>query len=115
MERPWTDDAVGSAEDDATWVMPPFPTWYRGREAIREFISAHVLAARGIGRRYIPTRANGQPAMAIYHRADAGPVFQAVGLQVLTVDESIWQIAQVTTFVKPELLSRFGLAAELPE
>ena len=106
---------VALLKDDATWIMPPLPTWYRGREAIHAFIATHLLGAHGVGRRYIPTGANGQPAMAIYHRPEAGGAYQAVGLQVLTVDESAGQIAQVTTFMKPELFSRFGLAAELAE
>jgi len=108
---------IALLKDDATWIMPPLPTWYRGREAIHAFVATLLLApsARGIGRRYIPTRANGQPAMAIYHQPAAGEVYQAVGLQVLTVDESAWHIAQVTTFMKPELFSRFGLAIELSE
>jgi RNA polymerase sigma-70 factor (ECF subfamily) len=108
---------IALLKDDAMWIMPPLPAWYRGREAIHAFIVTQVLAAsaRGVGRRYIPTRANGQPAMAIYHRSQASEACQAVGLQVLTVDESAWQIAQVTTFMKPELFSRFGLAVELSE
>ena len=106
---------VALLKDDATWLMPPLPTWYRGREAIRSFIATRLLAAHGVGRRYIPTRANGQPAMAIYHGSEASNAYQAVGLQVLTVDEPAWQIAQVTTFMKPELFPRFGLAAELFE
>jgi RNA polymerase sigma-70 factor (ECF subfamily) len=108
---------IALLKDDATWIMPPLPTWYQGREAIHAFVATLLLApsARGVGRRYIPTRANGQPAMAIYHQPEAGDVYQAVGLQVLTVDESAWQIAQVTTFMKPELFSRFGLANELSE
>jgi len=106
---------IALLKDDATWVMPPLPTWYRGREAIQAFIATGLLAAPGIRRRYLPTRANGQPAMAIYHGSEASNAYQAVGLQVLTVDGSVWQIAQVTTFLKPELFSRFDLAAELLE
>jgi RNA polymerase sigma-70 factor, ECF subfamily len=106
---------IALLKDDATWVMPPLATWYRGREAIHAFIVTRLLAARGVRGRYIATRANGQPAMAIYHRSDTNEVYQAVGLQVLTVDESVWQIAQVSTFMKPELFSRFDLAVELSE
>jgi RNA polymerase sigma-70 factor, ECF subfamily len=106
---------IALLKDDATWIMPPLPTWYRGREAIHAFIATRLLAARGVRRRYIPARANGQPAMAIYHRSDGGEAYRAVGLQVLTIEESVWQIAQVTTFLKPELFSRFALAVELPE
>ena len=53
--------------------------------------------------------------MATYHRPKTGDAYQAFGLQVLTIDESTWQIAEITNFLKPELFSRFGLAAELSE
>jgi len=104
-------------KEDAAWIMPPLPTWYQGREAVHAFITTRVLAAsaRGVRRRHVPTRANGQPAMAIYHRPKASKVYQAFGLQVLTVDESVWQIVQITNFLKPELFPRFGLASELSE
>ena len=108
---------IALLKDDVAWIMPPLPTWYRGREAIRAFISARVLSARarGVRSRHVPTRANGQPAMATYHRPKAGDAYQPFGLQVLTVDESTWQIAEITNFLKPELFSRFGLASELSE
>ena len=35
--------------DDVACIMPPLPTWFRGREAIRAFISARVLPARARG------------------------------------------------------------------
>jgi len=91
---------IALLRDDVAWIMPPLPTWYRGREAIRAFMSARVLSARarGVRSRHVPTRANGQPAMATYHRPKAGDAYQASGLQVLTVDESTWQLARSLTF-----------------
>ena len=108
---------IALLRDDVAWTMPPLPTWYRGREAMRAFISAHVFPARarGVRSRHVLTRANGQPAMATYHRPKAGDAYQAFGLQVLTLDESTWQIAEITNFLKPELFFRFGLASEFGE
>jgi hypothetical protein len=44
---------------DATFSMPPYRTWYRGRDVIAAFAADSV-------RRYIPLRANGQAANAAY-------------------------------------------------
>jgi RNA polymerase sigma-70 factor (ECF subfamily) len=103
-------------KEDATWIMPPLPTWYQGREAILAF-AARVHTAHGIDARsrYIATRANGQPAMAVYHWSEDRKAYQAFGLHVLTIDESVWQIATIVNFLKPELFPRFGLASELSE
>jgi RNA polymerase sigma-70 factor, ECF subfamily len=45
--------------EDATFAMPPYKTWWRGREVIAAF-SAEPF------HRYLPTQANGQAANAAY-------------------------------------------------
>ena len=107
---------VALLRDDAAWIMPPIPTWYRGREAIGTFLATQALASsgHGIGARYLPIRANGQPAVAIYSRPDPSGVQHALGLHVLTLDDSRRQIASVTAFLEPKLFAHFGLASELP-
>ena len=100
---------------DARWIMPPLSTWYQGRDAIGTFVATRVFAAdaRGIARRRILTRANGQPALAIYHQSPVRPVCEAFALQVLTIDETSWQISEVTTFLTPGLFPAFGLPKEI--
>ena len=100
---------------DARWIMPPLPTWYQGRDAIGMFIAGRVLAARarGIERLRLPTCANGQPALAIYHQSPVRPVYEAFALQVLTIDGSTWQIAEVATFLSADLFRAFGLDQEI--
>ena len=101
-------------KEDATLIMPPLPTWYQGREAILTFAArVHAAHMRGARSRYIPTRANGQPAMAVYHWSEPMKTYQPFGLHVLTVDESVWQITKIVNFLNPELFPRLGLAAEL--
>ena len=104
-------------KDDAAWIMPPFPNWYRGRDRILTFIADPILAARaaGLAVRHVPLRANGQPAMAIYHRPVGKQTYHAMGLQVLTVDEAVWRVAEVITFHMPALFARFGLPTELSD
>jgi RNA polymerase sigma-70 factor (ECF subfamily) len=55
--------------------------------------------------------ANGQPALAIYRRAEDG-TRRAHGIQVVTLRES--RIAGVVAFLNPGLLPAFGLPPELP-
>jgi len=107
---------IATLTADARWIMPPLSTWYQGRDAIATFIATRVFAARarGIARRRLLTWANGQPALALYHQAPARRVYEAFALQVLAVDESSWQIAEVTTFLNADLFRAFSLAREMP-
>ncbi len=66
------DGLVALLKEDATLSMPPVPSWYQGRDAIRRVLSA-VLFPPGVQKqwRLSPTRANGHPAFVVY-RADEG-------------------------------------------
>lgn len=102
---------VGLLADQAIFSMPPRPSWFAGREAIRTH--AAVMFARW-GQdcwRLLPTRANGQPAFAVYLRpAPQGP-YQAHGLQVLTFDDD--RLAEIHMFLFPQLFPRFNLASQI--
>jgi RNA polymerase sigma-70 factor (ECF subfamily) len=99
---------VGLLKEDATFAMPPTPSWYRGRDSIRAILLAIPFAGDAHGRwRLIPTRANDSPALGFYQLDEAGDVYGGVGLQVLTVDGDL--VSAVTTFMNPNLLPRFGL------
>jgi RNA polymerase sigma-70 factor (ECF subfamily) len=104
-------ELIALLTDDAILTMPPTPTWYQGREAIRTFLTTSMFAGVGHlkGYRLIPIRANGQPALAIYRRTSADGAYRAYSLQVLTIDRASGHIAEVTSFLSPELFSRFGL------
>jgi RNA polymerase sigma-70 factor, ECF subfamily len=96
--------------EDATFEMPPVPTWFRGRDDVAAFIGSEVLTTPGL---YIPVlaAANGQPAIAIYRRGEDG-VRRAHCVQVLTLRGS--GIAGVVAFLDPGLFPAFGLPPELP-
>src|SRR5690606_4538354 len=48
---------------DATFSMPPIPSWYRGQDEIRALISKTIFSGSANGRwRLSPTKANGQVA-----------------------------------------------------
>jgi RNA polymerase sigma-70 factor (ECF subfamily) len=91
--------------EDAALEMPPFLTWYAGRESYIRFM-ARVFTLRGTDWRMVPTRANGQPALAAYTRAQDGG-YDLNTLQIFTVTES--GISRNTAFQDPGLFATFGL------
>ncbi|MCX4582387.1 RNA polymerase subunit sigma-70 [Streptomyces sp. NBC_01481] len=98
---------------DALLTMPPYPMAYRGRPAIASFL-ATVPAGGDLTRiTLVPTRANGQPALAAYGRDPSGTKASAYGIMVLTVDDDA--IAEITGFTDPSLFALFGLPDHLPD
>jgi RNA polymerase sigma-70 factor, ECF subfamily len=105
-------DAVAALlTEDATMEMPPMPTWYRGREAIVDFLRGWPLSVEGRFR-MLPTRANGQPALANYLWDRDAELFLPHGMTVLTLRGD--RIAEFTSFLEPELPERFGLPGAYP-
>jgi RNA polymerase sigma-70 factor, ECF subfamily len=96
---------AGLLLQDVELEMPPFLTWFSGRDAVGSFISARASAAPHRWRT-VPTRANGQAALAVYLLgADDG--HHAHSVQVFTFAGS--GIARIVAFVEPELFPIFGL------
>jgi RNA polymerase sigma-70 factor (ECF subfamily) len=109
-ERTDVDSVVALLAHDAILAMPPWPSWYSGRGAIAAFLHAVPLAP---GRRWSmrPTRANGQIAFGHYAWDESDHVFVARGICMLTLDGA--QIANITSFLEPDLLAHFALPAML--
>ena len=105
------DALVALLAEDATFAMPPAPSWYRGRAAVGEFLAAWPLAD---GRRWrlAPIRANGQPAFGVYGPGPREDGYRAHGIELLTLDAD-GRIAAVTTFHLPHLFATFGLPAAI--
>jgi RNA polymerase sigma-70 factor, ECF subfamily len=95
---------------DAVLEMPPFLTWFAGRDAVAAFVGAQLLTAPG-DLRLLPVTANGQPAFAVY-RLDEHGVYQAHALQVLTLTAT--GIARIVAFADPGCLTSFGLPPGYP-
>jgi RNA polymerase sigma-70 factor, ECF subfamily len=91
--------------DDATLVMPPLLEWYYGRDVITEFLARFPLS--GGARRLVPTRANGQPAVAHYYWDAEAEAFLPHAIHVLGFDGN--RIRDITIFQTPEVFARFGL------
>lgn len=106
----WEDGDVAAIvallTDDATFAMPPRPSWYRGRAAVGAFLAARPLSRPRRWRR-VPVRANGQLAFGVYVSGKA----HAIELLTLGGDA---RIAGVTAFHTPEAFARFDLPHALP-
>ena len=120
--RAWeTDDVAGLVallKEDAILNMPPYSSWYCGREAIRAILLAAPFRSGMENRwRLSPTRANAQPAFALYRADESKSSYRAFGLQVITLDCSAptVQIAEVTIFHVSSLVTSFGFPLQLTE
>jgi RNA polymerase sigma-70 factor, ECF subfamily len=109
----WEKDVAAIVElftADAVWEMPPFASWYRGHETIGRLIATQCPG--GVhDMRMVATRANGQPAFALYMRGGDGE-FRPFQLQVLTLDGT--RVRHVVAFFDTSLFPTFGLPDRLP-
>ena len=98
LERLLTEDAVLEAT--------PLRTWFAGRKTCIPFLRDHLLGVPGDWR-MLATRANGQPAAAVYVRGPDG-TYHSYGVCVLTVTST--GIRRISSFGDPSLVAVFGLA-----
>jgi len=110
-ERSDVDAVVALLAEDAAMTMPPTPSWYRGREAIRTFLRGWPLADH-LRWRVLPARANGQPAVVFYLWDEERARFVAREVGVLTLAGG--RIGELTAFRSHQNHVPFGLPAELP-
>jgi RNA polymerase sigma-70 factor (ECF subfamily) len=104
--------------EDATWCMPPMPTWFQGHEALRSWLERDPLTYRW---RHAATRANGQLAVGGYLYSLATGSYEPSVIDVLILSPATGKICAVTAFVlldrQPDpaaLFARFGLPATAP-
>jgi RNA polymerase sigma-70 factor, ECF subfamily len=125
IERGDADLLISMLTEDASWSMPPFPTWYRGHQAVREFLVRYPLTERW---KHLPAAANGQLAVGCYLFDQNTSSYPAAVIDVLTLAGD--KIAAVTGFHIPgghepasadaraagaEVFARFGLPASWRE
>jgi RNA polymerase sigma-70 factor (ECF subfamily) len=111
-QRDDVDALAALLTEEAVFAMPPFTNWFRGREAIAEFLRAFPMS-EGNRWRLVPVRANGQLAFGHYEwRAERG-AFVAHAIDVLTLSGD--RIAEITAFMDPQAFAGFGLPDALNE
>jgi RNA polymerase sigma-70 factor (ECF subfamily) len=98
---------VGILREDALLTMPPQSDRYVGREAIGAFLATVPAGGRLERFRLVPTRANRQPAVALYYRVGQTGPFRAYGVFVVAIEGG--EIATIVRFGDPDLVRRFGL------
>jgi RNA polymerase sigma-70 factor (ECF subfamily) len=104
LERGDVDGLITLLTEDVTWSMPPLPHWYRGLDAVTDFVVRVPLGSCGTWRT-VAVSANGQAAVGQYLNG------QAWAITVLTLRGE--RIAELTSFLGAEHFPAFGLPARM--
>jgi RNA polymerase sigma-70 factor, ECF subfamily len=94
---------VAMLSEDATFSMPPLPTWFRGRDDIAAFMTGRIFRSTW---RFEVTTAGGQPAMLGRRRDPGSGRYELRALTVFTFEGEL--VAAITAFLGPGVLGRFG-------
>ena len=95
---------VALLKEDATFTMPPFAFWLQGAADIERWWNGPGTVCRGS--QILVTRANGGPAVAVYHPVGEAR-WEPFAIHLLEVDEG--RIAAIHHFLDTALFARFGL------
>jgi RNA polymerase sigma-70 factor (ECF subfamily) len=109
-ERADADGLAALLREDARLTMPPIPAWYLGRRAI--VVASQKGFEPSFGQlRGVAVGANRQPAVAYYLRAPGDSEYRPLAFDVLRIEGGL--VAEITSFVNPELFPAFGLPPTL--
>ena len=100
---------VALLREDVRLAMPPHPTWYAGREAVAAFLAGVAFRPGSDAHRFLPTRANRQPAFGVYR--GVGAEAQPFAINVVRIEGG--RVAEMHFFKYPELFPAYGLPATL--
>jgi RNA polymerase sigma-70 factor (ECF subfamily) len=95
--------------DDATFSMPPYASWWRGRSAITALIAR--LQPSCPPSQSVSVHANGQAALGCYLWDREWGAYRPGTLTVFDLDGAL--VKNVVSFVLPELFPRFRLPEQL--
>jgi RNA polymerase sigma-70 factor (ECF subfamily) len=106
-QRADVDALVDLLTEDVTITMPPFRTWYAGRDAVLHFLAKTPLSGKGW--RILPSRANGQLAFACYLISEETGAYEWHSMETVSVRGD--RIAEIVAFIDPDGYTVFGLPA----
>jgi RNA polymerase sigma-70 factor (ECF subfamily) len=109
-ERADVDALAELLREDALLTMPPHRTWYAGRDAIVTAMRKGFDPEFGRMRSTV-VGANAQPAVAHYLRRPGDSDYRALAFDVLRIEGG--SVAEISSFVFPELFPAFGLEPTL--
>jgi RNA polymerase sigma-70 factor, ECF subfamily len=102
------DGLTALLREDVRMTMPPSPSWYDCKDAVREFFARHAFAPDAPPHRFVPTRANRQPAFGTYVRRAGEADYCPFAITVVGIKEG--RIGNLDVFRLPELFPCFELA-----
>src|SRR5215213_3704718 len=82
FERGEIDTILAMLAEDATFTMPPYPEWRRGRDAMAR---SWLMPVGPRSLRYLPTGANGQLAFGVYAIEPETDSYLPIALDVVTL------------------------------
>ncbi|MBO9521492.1 MAG: sigma-70 family RNA polymerase sigma factor [Nocardioidaceae bacterium] len=111
----WERADVGALVDllteDAVITMPPYRTWYAGRDDVLAFLAKTPL--RGKRWKVLPCTANGHLAFAHYLVDDDTGAYVWHSVELVTLRDD--RVCEIVAFIDPESYRLFGLPAVLTE
>jgi RNA polymerase sigma-70 factor, ECF subfamily len=104
-ERHDASRLVALLREDVRLAMPPHPTWYEGRAAIAAFLDGVAFAPGSEPHRFVPTRANRQPAFGVYR--GEGAEARPFAIHLVVIEAGL--VTDMHFFKYPGLFPAFGL------
>jgi RNA polymerase sigma-70 factor (ECF subfamily) len=103
MGRGDIDRVVAMLAKDAAWSMPPLASWYRGHDAIAQFLAIGPLSGEWRWR-HVPAHVSGQAAIGSYSWDAESGSYLPFALDVLTLRGT--EIQEITSFITRALAGR---------
>jgi RNA polymerase sigma-70 factor (ECF subfamily) len=97
------EQVVAMLTEDASFSMPPAPSWYKGTEQLTDFLGVGPLSGEWRWR-HVLVRASGQPTLAFYSWDEAEGAYLPFALNVLAIRDR--RISDVTAFIARSTDSR---------
>ena len=108
LEQEGTAEMIEVLREDVRVSYAPLPLYAQGRD---DFVEGSSRFAPPGEYRCLPTRANRQPAVALYLRSPEDTEFRLISIEVLRVVDG--KIAEIFDYGMPGVLATFGLPQTL--